>query len=56
MHVILARLLIVPGVHGADTTNKRLVSTRDELQGQKQVFKESRGLLGSLKSQSRWER
>jgi hypothetical protein len=36
----------------ADTTNVKLANTRDELQGQKQVFKQSHGLLGSLKRQA----
>lgn len=36
--------------------NKRLQEADDELSGQKQVFKESHGLLGTLKTQSLLDR
>jgi len=41
-----------PIPHHADSTNTKLSGTRDELQGQKQVFKQSHGLLGTLKRQA----
>jgi hypothetical protein len=36
----------------ADASNTKLVGARDELQGQKQVFKQSHGLLGTIKRQA----
>jgi hypothetical protein len=44
--------LAPPAAPPPDSSNTKLAGTRDELHGQKQVFKQSHGLLGMLKRQA----